>query len=67
MAIGEEQDVLQDIQKAFQDGDKEESIFKAVEEPWKGNFKYLWSADWSELNGLLHFREKVYVPPDPEL
>ena len=31
-AVGEEQDLLRDLQKAFQDGDKEESIVKAVEE-----------------------------------
>ena len=66
-AVGEEWDLLQDLQKAFQDGDKEESIVKAVEELWKGNSKSIWSAEWSELDCLLHFCGKVYVPPDPEL
>ena len=46
----------------------------AVGEEWdllwelrKGNSKSVWSAEWSELDSLLHFRGKVYVPPDPEL
>ena len=39
MAIGEEQDLLWDLQKAFQESNKEESIVKAVEKLWKGNAK----------------------------
>ena len=66
-AVGEEQDLLQDLRKAFRDGDKEKSIVKVVEELRKGNSKSVWSAEWSELDGLLHFCGKVYVPPDPEL
>ena len=66
-AVGEERDLLRELQKAFRDGDKEESIVKAVEELWKGNSKSVRSAECSELDGLLHFRGKVYVPPDPEL
>ena len=66
-AMGEEQDLLWDLWKAFQDGDKEKSIVKVVEELWKGNSKPVQSAEWSELDGLLlHFHGKVYVPPDPE-
>ena len=66
-AVGEERDLLRDLRKAFRDGDKEESIVKAVEELRKGNSKSIRSAEWSELDGLLHFHGKVYVPPDPEL
>ena len=66
-AVGEEQDLLQDLWKAFQDGDKEESIVKAVEELRKGNSKNIQSGEWSELDDLLHFCGKVYIPPDPEL
>ena len=36
-AVGEEGDLFWDLQKTFRDGDKEESIVKAVEEFWKGN------------------------------
>ena len=65
--VGEERDLLQDLQKTFQVGDKEESIVKVVEELQKGNSKSIWSAEWSKLDSLLHFHGKVYVPPDPEL
>ena len=63
-AVGEEQDLLRDLQKAFQDSDKEESIVKAVEELQMGNSKSVQSAEWSELDGLLYFHGKVYIPPD---
>ena len=66
-AVGEEWDLLRDLWKAFQDGDKEESIDKAVEELWKRNSKSFRLAEWSELDSLLHFCGKVYIPPDPEL
>ena len=66
-AVGEEQDLLRELRKAFRDGDKEESIVKAVEELWKGNSKSIRLAEWSELDGLLHFHGKVYIPLDPEL
>ena len=65
-AVGKERD-LRELRKAFRDGDKEEFIVKAVEELRKGNSKSVRLAEWSELDGLLHFRGKVYVPPDPEL
>ena len=38
-----------------------------MEELQKGNSKSVQSAEWSELDSLLHFHGKVYVPPDPEL
>ena len=66
-AVGEEWDLFRDLWKAFQDGDKEESIVKAVEKLWKGNSKSVQLAEWSKLDGLLHFHGKVYIPPDPEL
>ena len=58
-AVGEEQDPLWELWKAFRDGDKEESIVKVVEELQKGKSKSVWSAEWSELDGLLHFHGKV--------
>ena len=43
-AVGEEWDLLRDLQKAFQDSDKEESIVKAMEILRKGNSKSIQSA-----------------------
>ena len=36
---GEEREVLQDIQRAMKDGEKEDSVVKAVEELRKGKTK----------------------------
>ena len=66
-AVEEKWNLLRDLRKAFRDGDKEESIVKAVEELQMGNSKSVQSAEWSELDGLLYFHGKVYIPPDLEL
>ena len=66
-AIGEVWDLLWDLQKAFRDGDMEESTIKVVEKLWKGNSKSIQSTEWSELDSLLYFQGKVYVSLDPEL
>ena len=59
--------MLGDIQKVMRDGEKEDSVVKAVEELRKGKTKSVRSAEWKESEGLLQFRGKIYVPPDPEL
>ena len=42
-------------------------MVKAVEELWKGHSKSVCVAEWSEQDGLLHFRGKIYVPRSLEL
>ena len=66
-AIGAEVEVLRDIQKEFHDGEKEDSVVKAVEELWKGHLRSVQTAEWSESNGLLHFCGKIYVPDGKDL
>ena len=66
-AIRVEAELLRDIWREFQHGEKEESVVKAVEELWKGHSKLVCVAEWSEQDGLLHFRGKIYVPRSPEL
>jgi len=66
-AIGEERDVLHDIRKALRSGEKEDSVVKAISELRRGSGKTVRTAEWSELEGFLHFRGKVYIPNDPEL
>ena len=51
----------------MRDGEKEDSVVKAVEELRKGKTRSVRSAEWREVQGLLQFREKIYVPPDAEL
>jgi hypothetical protein len=66
-SIGEERDVLREIWRALRDGNKEDVVVKAVEELRRGNSRTIRAAEWSELEGLLHFQGKIYVPDDPEL
>ena len=54
-AIRVEVELLRDIQREFQHGEKEESVVKAVEELWKGHSKLVRVAEWSKRDGLLHF------------
>ena len=67
MAVGEERDTLQDIQKALQGGEKEELVVKAILELQQGSSKSIRATEWSKLDGLLHFQGKIYIPNDPEL
>ena len=66
-AIGAEVKVLRDIRKEFCDGEKEDSVVKAVEELWKGHSRLVRTAEWSESDGLLHFHGKIYVPDGKDL
>ena len=53
--------------KEFCDGEKEDSVVKAVEELQKGHSRSVLMAEWSESNGLLHFHGKIYVPDRKDL
>ena len=66
-AKGEEQDILWDVRQAFRDGEKEDSVTKAVAKLCQGHSCSVHAAEWSKQDRLLLFRGKVYVPNDPEL
>jgi len=61
---GHEESILTKIRKSK---DLDESVVKAVEELKKLSTKQLWSEEWSEEQGLVLFRGKVYVPKDIKL
>ena len=42
-------------------------MVKAGEELRKGHSRSVWTAEWSESDGLLHFRGKIYVPDGKDL
>ena len=60
-------ELLRDIWREFQHGEKEELVVKAVEELQKGHSKLVHAAEWSEQDGLLHFQGKIYIPGSLEL
>jgi hypothetical protein len=65
---GEECNILREVQRSLRDGVQEEAVAKVARELQKdkgrGTVK---SAEWSESNGLLMFRGKIYVPNDRDL
>ena len=47
-AEGEEQEVLRDICQGFRDGEKEDSVTKAITELRQGHLHSIHAAKWSE-------------------
>jgi len=61
---GHEESILTKIRKSK---DLDESVVKAVEELKKSSIKQLRSEEWSEGQGLVLFRGKVYIPKNIKL
>jgi hypothetical protein len=65
---GNECNILREVRRSLQDDVQEDSVAKAARELWKdkgrGTVK---STEWSESDGLLMFRGKIYVPNDRDL
>jgi len=64
---GVEQKILSDIHKGNRNGDQEEPIAKAARELWNSTNKAVHSSEWSNVDGLLRFRGKIYVPRSLDL
>ena len=60
--MGEEQDVVRDVKKALGEDLLEDEVATAVRKLREVGGKSLVSAEWTEDDGLLMFRGKVYVP-----
>jgi len=64
---GPEKGILKEIRQGNQRGDQEEPVAKAARELWQAASKMVRSAEWSEEEGLLQFRGKIYVPQNADL
>jgi len=64
---GPERDILREICQGNQRGNQEEPVAKAARELWQAVSKTVHSAEWSEEEGLLRFRGKIYVPQNTDL
>ena len=64
--IGPEQDILRDIRKGVKHPE-EEPITRAAQELPKSSARSMHSAEWSEHNGLLYYRGRIYVPDSSQL
>jgi len=64
---GVEQKILSDICKRNRNGDQEEPIAKAAREFRSSANEAVHSSEWSNIDGLLQFQGKIYVPWSPDL
>jgi hypothetical protein len=65
---GEERNILCEVRHSLRDGMQEEAVVKAARELRKNKGRgMVKSAEWSESDGLLMFRGKIYVPNDKDL
>jgi len=64
---GIEQKILSDIRKGNQNEDQEEPITKAARELQCSTNGIVHSSEWSNIDGLLQFQEKIYVPQSLDL
>jgi hypothetical protein len=61
-AEGEEREILRDIRQGNRAGAQEDTVAKAAQALRSAKGKSLRSAEWSERDGLLCFRDRIYVP-----
>jgi transposase InsO family protein len=67
-AIGEERQILRDIRRDLRETELEEPVAKAAQELCRDHGQgTVRSAEWSETDGLLMFRGKIYVLANPNL
>jgi transposase InsO family protein len=65
---GEERNILREVWRSLKDDVQEESVAKAARELRKDKSRgTIKSAEWSENDGLLMFRGKIYVPKDRDI
>jgi hypothetical protein len=63
--VGEERDILWDVRHSLRNDDLEELVAKAAWELHRDRgHGTMHSTKWSESDGLLMFRGKIYVPRD---
>ena len=65
--IGMEQKILSDICRGNRNGDQEKPIAKAARELRRSANGTVHSSEWSNIDGLLRFRGKIYIPQSPDL
>jgi len=62
-----EKDILREICQGNQKGNQEEPVAKAAKELRQASSKTVYSVEWLEDKGLLHFRGKIYIPQNLDL
>lgn len=62
-----EHSILAKVHKGNHSRDQEELVAKAALELQKSFTRIVHSLEWTNIDGLLHFREKIYVPQTLDL
>jgi len=63
---GQERELLKLIQRETRNGELEDAVSKAAKALKSTSAKSICSSEWSEIDGILYFWGKIYVPPTSE-
>jgi hypothetical protein len=64
---GEEQDILREIRRRNRNGEQEDAVAVAARALKETNGGSLRSAEWRQTEGVLYYRDRIYVPKNAEL
>src|SRR5262245_38812989 len=64
---GEEKEIVKEIRRRNREGEAEIQVAAAVRELKKGNRRLMRGEEWKERDGLILFRDRIYVPKNDEL
>ena len=64
---GQERELLKLIRRETRDGELEDAVSKAAKALKSTSAKSIRSSEWSEAEGILYFRGKIYVPPTSDI
>jgi len=64
---GEERDLLRLIQRETKEAELEDAVAQAAKILKSSASRSICSSKWSEVDGILHFRGKIYVPPTADI
>ena len=65
--VGQDQELLKLIRRESKGEDLEDMVNRAVKALWSTSAKSIRSSEWSEENGILYFRGRIYVPPTADI
>ena len=65
--VGEERQLLKLIRKGVAEAELEDTVSQAVKSLKSMPGKSVHSSEWSEANGLVYYRGKIYVPPTGDI
>jgi len=65
--IGEERDLLKLIRRETKNKELEDTVKQAVKALRSTSARSIRSSEWSEAEGVLYFRGKIYVPPTADI